>query len=150
MWLEYRQQALWNEIHKGIWQKHQLEKLESRWKGEYRMNFSQFLTLLKMLTPFIQKQDTHFRDAIPADKALAITLHRLAYSGLLKRTGNYLGLSAALVSLCIEFVQCWWNIFMINLFKFLKVKNYKLSWEVLKHSQESLICREQLTGPISV
>ena len=43
-----------------------------------------------MLSPYIKKQDTHLRAAIPIDKAVAIVLHRLGYGGMLYMAGHHL------------------------------------------------------------
>jgi hypothetical protein len=47
------------------------------------------------LKPFIQKKDTHFKNAIPAAKALAVAIHRLAFGGLVQRIGDFLGVRPA-------------------------------------------------------
>jgi len=43
-----------------------------------RMSSSTFNNLLKMISPSIEKQDTNYRKAIPANERLAITLRYLA------------------------------------------------------------------------
>jgi len=43
-----------------------------------RMSSSTFNNLLKMIAPSIEKQDTNYRKAIPANERLAITLRYLA------------------------------------------------------------------------
>lgn len=43
-----------------------------------RMSYGNFEYLLDLVTPLIEKKDTHFRDAISAGERLALTLHYLA------------------------------------------------------------------------
>ena len=51
-----------------------------------------------MLKPFIQKKDTHFRNATPIAKALAVAIHRLAFGGVVQRTWDFLGVGLASIS----------------------------------------------------
>ncbi|PIK53163.1 hypothetical protein BSL78_09941 [Apostichopus japonicus] len=43
-----------------------------------RMTHDQFVNILRLVSPMIQKKNTHFREALPADVKLAITLRFLA------------------------------------------------------------------------
>jgi hypothetical protein len=43
-----------------------------------------------MLSPYIKKQDTNMRAAIPIDKAVSIALHRLGYGRTLYMAGYHL------------------------------------------------------------
>jgi len=44
------------------------------------------MKLLEMLKLFIKKNDTRWRGAIPAAKALGVAIHRLAFGGVVRRT----------------------------------------------------------------
>jgi hypothetical protein len=48
-----------------------------------------------MLSPYIKKQDTIMKAAIPIDKAVAIALHRLGYRGMLYLAKHHLGNSSS-------------------------------------------------------
>ena len=71
--------------------------LQDRWKQEYRLTFVQFFALLELLKPFIQK-NTHFMNAIPANKVLTIVFNRLAFDRVVQKTKSYLGLGATTTS----------------------------------------------------
>lgn len=56
------------------WRYHDPEEF----RVQLRMTPECFATLLELVRPAIEKQDTHLRDAIPVDKRLACTLKFLA------------------------------------------------------------------------
>lgn len=51
---------------------------QSAYENFLRMSYSNFHALLGMVTPIIQKRDTHLRQSIPAAERLAVTLRFLA------------------------------------------------------------------------
>ena len=65
------------------------------------MTHAQFEKLVKILAPFIKKQDTKFRDAIIVENKLGIILHRLCQRGSTYRVGNHFGVSFATVTMFI-------------------------------------------------
>ena len=95
MWMEYRSQTQWNEVYQGRYLTNQPELLQKRYKRDFKLSHSQFMQLLEMLKPFIQKKDTRWRGAIPAAKALGVAIHRLAFGGVVRRTRSFLGIGAS-------------------------------------------------------
>ena len=51
--------------------------LDCTWKQHFRVNRATFFYLVRMLAPRISKHNTQLRDAIPAEKRVAISLWRL-------------------------------------------------------------------------
>jgi hypothetical protein len=72
--------------------------LQEHWRRDFKLLYFQFSELLDMLKPFIQKKDPRFRNAIPATKALVVALHRLAFGGVIRRIGNFLGIGPTTTS----------------------------------------------------
>jgi hypothetical protein len=68
--MEYRSQTEWNEVYQGRYLNNQPELLQKRYKRDFKLSHFQFMQLLEMLKPFIQKNDTRWRGAIPAVKTL--------------------------------------------------------------------------------
>ena len=89
MWIDVRQQTFWEKIVMGKWLRN-LQLLDERWQKEFRMTYRQFCKLVDMLSPFIQKEDTNMRAAIPNNKTIAIALHRLGYGGTFYMAGHHL------------------------------------------------------------
>jgi len=61
MWMEYRSQTQWNEVYQGRNLTNQPELLQKRYKRDLKLSHSQFMQLLEMLKPFIQKM-IHVRE----------------------------------------------------------------------------------------
>jgi hypothetical protein len=94
-----------------------------------------------MLKPFIQKNDTRWRGAIPATKTLEVAIHRLAFGGVVRRTRSHLGIGASTSSkythkICEVLVYNFYD----NISKFPKDKNYRQLWMALKKSRTFHIC----------
>ena len=93
--MEYRSQTQWNEVYQDWYLTNQPELLQKRYKRDFKLSHSQFIQLLEMLRPFIQKRETCFRSAIPAAKALGVAIHRLAFGGVVRRMESFLGIGAS-------------------------------------------------------
>jgi hypothetical protein len=52
------------------------------------MKYNTFVKLCDILKPYIQHQDTNYRDAVPIQKAIAMVLHKLAYGLTNCNVGN--------------------------------------------------------------
>ena len=98
LWLDTRAHTFWTDIVRGSWLFDPL-RINQRYKNQFRMTHGQFEKLVKMLAPFIKKQDTKFRDAITVEKKLGIVLHRLCQGGSTYRVGNHFGVSAATMTI---------------------------------------------------
>lgn len=68
--------------------------------GEYfvQMSSSDFEYLLQKISPIIKKQDTHWRDSIPAKIRLAVTLRFLATGDSYTTLHRFFKISSSLVS----------------------------------------------------
>ncbi|KAL4711348.1 hypothetical protein ACJJTC_019189 [Scirpophaga incertulas] len=67
-----------------------------------RMSYTDFEFLLQKISPMISKQDTDFRDAIPAKFRLAITLRFLASGDSYKSLHYLFKVSVSMISLTIS------------------------------------------------
>jgi hypothetical protein len=64
--------------------------LDERWMKEFRVTYLQFCKLADMLYPYIKKQDTNMKAAIPIDRAIAFALHILGYGCMLYTAKHHL------------------------------------------------------------
>ena len=94
-WTLPRQYTLWEVIHNRIWRDTSDGTLDSRWKGTYRMTYSQFTILLSILSPYIRKQSTNMREPIAPDLVLAIVLSRLGFGLSVRKVLDLLGVGPA-------------------------------------------------------
>ena len=78
-----------------IWMK---EK-SSDWIENFRMAQETFLYVYNELRPYIEKQDTKLRKAIPVEKRVAITLWRLASNADYRTISHLFGVSKG--SVCV-------------------------------------------------
>lgn len=62
------------------------------WREHLRMCEESFDKLCRIIAPFIEKQDTNFRRAIPTRERLAITLYRIADTMTYRSLGNLFGI----------------------------------------------------------
>ena len=62
------------------------------------MTYSQFSKLINMLTPYLKKQDTKMKKAVPINKKITFVLRRLGFRNHISKSGNYLGLFPASTS----------------------------------------------------
>ena len=67
------------------------EMRDEVWFRDFRMKYSTFVTLCDLLKPYIEHQDTNYRDAVPVQKAVAMVLHKLAHAGTNRNVGNMFG-----------------------------------------------------------
>ncbi|XP_028159789.1 uncharacterized protein LOC114352396 [Ostrinia furnacalis] len=67
-----------------------------------RMSYTDFEFLLQKISPMISKQDTDFRDAIPAKFRLAITLRFLASGDSYKSLHYMFKVSVSMISITIR------------------------------------------------
>ena len=98
LWLDTRAHTFWTDIVRRSWLFDPLQ-INQRYKNQFQMTHAQFEKLVKILSPFIKKQDTKFRDAITVEKKLGIVLHRLCQGGSTYRVGNHFGVFAATVTM---------------------------------------------------
>ena len=87
-WVKKRAQNFWFEVISMHWN-------EEDWLSNLRMDSESFKTLLNQLAPYISKQDTNFRKAIPADVRLAICLYFLSHSSDYATISNLFGIGRA-------------------------------------------------------
>ena len=63
------------------------------WKENFRMQRETFEYIHNICTPFLQKQDTRFRRAIPLSKLVTVALYWLANGGSVRKAGRNFGVS---------------------------------------------------------
>ena len=61
------------------------------WQENFRMRRESFEYLVNLCEPFMQKQDTRYRLAIPTPKRIAVALSWLANGGSLRHAGSSFG-----------------------------------------------------------
>ena len=74
IWALRREERWFNEL----WENRHNENYRNRWRADFRMSGQTFEKLVNLLRPFLQRQDTFFRSAIPVEKRVAVALWRLA------------------------------------------------------------------------
>ena len=110
-----RERRFWNahvseEQQRGFWEKEGMgnwlrinqrvsceEYLDSRYVETFRLDYTTFHWLLSQVEGVIQRQDTRFRNALPAAKKLAITMQWLAQGSTFGQLANeyFIGKSTA-------------------------------------------------------
>uniref|UniRef100_A0A2A4K981 DDE Tnp4 domain-containing protein n=1 Tax=Heliothis virescens TaxID=7102 RepID=A0A2A4K981_HELVI len=88
-----------------------LEELQTGLTGQYfvHMSATDFEYLIQKISPIIKKQDTYFRDSIPAKIRIAVTLRFLATGDSYTTLHRFFKISSSLVSriipeVCIAFI----------------------------------------------
>jgi hypothetical protein len=76
-WVFPKSHTEWEVIQNKIWRTSPA-LLDSKWKQYYRMPYTTYLELVEELRPWMERQNTRFRAAIPIKKAVAMVLYRLA------------------------------------------------------------------------
>jgi len=79
----------------------------SDWVANLRMSQDTFLKLCQELAPFIERQDTNYRKAIPVRERVAITLYRLAGTATYRTVSNLFGVGKSTVcQIVLEVCSC--------------------------------------------
>jgi hypothetical protein len=77
-WVFPKQHTQWLVIQRQIWTLSPA-LLDAEWRAHYRMSYETYLSLVEDLRPYIEHEDSRWREAIPVDKAVAMVLYRLAF-----------------------------------------------------------------------
>ena len=76
------------------------------WKSDFRMRKETFEQVVELVRPYIEREDTVFRTAIPVPKRVAIALWRLATGDSYRATGLQFGVGkSTAISITHEFCQ---------------------------------------------
>ena len=76
-WVFPRSLHRWTAMYNNVYNMN--EGVRDRlWIRDFRMKYATFLELVAVLRPYIQHQDTRYREALPITKAVAMVLHKLA------------------------------------------------------------------------
>ena len=51
------------------------------WFRDFRMKYNTFVKLCDLLKPYIEHQDTNYRDDVPVQKVVVMVLHKPAHVG---------------------------------------------------------------------
>ena len=62
--------------------------LQHQWKDEFRMSKKTFESIIEIVRPSLQKQNTQLRNAIPMEKRVAVAIWRLATGDSYTATGK--------------------------------------------------------------
>ena len=91
--------SVWNKPRSNNWWDLIVERTfsDEDWKKNFRMGKSTFSFLCEKLSPFISKEDTHLRQAIPVRKRVGVALWRLATNSDYRTIGHLFGISDASV-----------------------------------------------------
>ena len=76
--------------------------VEEEWRENFRMSRETFQILCAELHPYIFKNDTRFRNAVPVDKQIVVTLYYLSEEGLMRKVANTFGIGKSTVSVIIR------------------------------------------------
>lgn len=95
-WVFPKQQTEWDTIQMQVW-KSDPALLDAKWLENYRMSYMTFEELVEQLRPYIEHQNTKWREAVPVDKAVAMVLFRLAHGHAPKFVGRFYGLGGSTV-----------------------------------------------------
>ncbi len=90
VWCKVRSENWWHMIVKGNFE-------EDEWIQNFRMSKGTFESLCKEVHPFMYKQDTQMRKAIPVDKRVAVALWRLATNCDYRTIGHLFGIAKSTV-----------------------------------------------------
>ena len=74
-----------------MYQKHYLLDNQMRdevWFRDFRMKYSTFVKFCDLLKPYIEHQDTNYRNVVPVQKAVPMVLHKLAHAGINRNVGS--------------------------------------------------------------
>lgn len=86
----------WRVMHEIVW--HCTPEIrDRRWHEEYRMSWASFNILCDLLRPYVQKQATKYRKPIEIERAVAITLKRLAFGYSNAHIANLYGTGSSTV-----------------------------------------------------
>ena len=77
------------------------------WIEHLRMKKETFLYLCRDLAPFLEKQQTRFRETIPVSKRIAIALWRLASGHDYRSLGQLFGVGQPVAKLLITYLMRW-------------------------------------------
>jgi hypothetical protein len=67
------------------------EMRDEVWFRNFCMKYSTSVKLCDLLKPYIEHQDTNFRDVVLIQKAVVMVLHKLAHVGTNRNVGNMFG-----------------------------------------------------------
>jgi hypothetical protein len=76
-WVFPKSHTEWEVIQGKIWRVCP-SLFDSKWVEYYRMPYGTYLNLVEELRPYMEQENTRFREAIPVMKSVAMVLYRLA------------------------------------------------------------------------
>ena len=76
--------------------------VEEEWRENFRMSRETFQILCAELHPYIFKNDTRFRNAVPVDKKIVVTFYYLSEEGRMRKVANTFGIGKSTVSVIIR------------------------------------------------
>jgi hypothetical protein len=76
-WVFPKSHTEWEVIQGKVWRVCP-SLLDSKWVECYRMPYGTYLNLVEELRPYMEKENTWFKEAIPVRKSVPMVLYRLA------------------------------------------------------------------------
>ena len=61
------------------------------WFRNFRMKYNTFVKFCDLLKPYIEHQDTNYREVVPVQKAVAMVLHKPSHAGINRNVRNMCG-----------------------------------------------------------
>eukprot|EP00794_Sanderia_malayensis_P017876 gene17876-19655_t len=91
------ERAIWCKSRSGNWWESIVLNCftDQDWLKNFRMKKATFVFICEQLRPYLQKEDSNMRKAIPVEKRLAIALWRLATGSYYNTIGHLFGISEA-------------------------------------------------------
>ena len=103
--------------------------MEEEWPENFRISRKTFQVLCVELYSYIFKNDTRFRNVVPADKQVAATLYYSSDEGQMRKVANRFGLGKALSQLLLDELQKQYLfIWHQNIYKHLAQKKKFKRW----------------------
>ena len=95
--------------------------MEEEWRENFRMSRETFQVLCAELYPYIFKNDTRFRNAVPVEKQVAATSNYLSDEGQMRKVANAFRIGKSTVSIIIrdELQKQYLFIWHQNIYKYL-------------------------------
>ena len=94
-----------------------LSNTNKQLKGNFRVERSTFLELIQQIGPYLQKNDTALRVAIPVEQRMALSLYLLGSSTEPRTIGHFFGIGKSTVGsilhkLCSTLVEAFFHQFV--------------------------------------
>ena len=100
----------WREFwFSNLWERRNDEKcitLRRQWKDDFRMSRQTFKSIVEVVRPRLQKQNTQLRNTIPIEKRVAVAIWRLATGDSYRAVGGTFGIGkSTAVSITHDFYK---------------------------------------------